>query len=314
MAPERSLTIETLRFLQQFHIYGNGEYNNLAPILGSIDYKRQKLLLNYLQEEGFIKYCGGKLIGPLNYTEKDLELIQYDIPPVPRFLHSAFKGIITSKGSKLLKSMKAKEMNEQRDLFLETLQYLEAFYGDGALHSLDELFMNVSEDAKFSILNELKRDNYIEYRGGRFIWFGFGYYTPEEQAKNTSPLEGRITRKGIDYLSNLISKMKQEEKSGGVHFNNINGSNIIFNSSGATITVNNANEPLAHVHKIIETLRSATDIEEQQRQDMLMTMYELKAELRTGKVQQPLVDQVSLWANIASIGSFVQALLVALPA
>ncbi|WP_299760957.1 hypothetical protein [uncultured Pontibacter sp.] len=57
-------------------------------------------------------------------------------------------------------------MVERSNQFLETLLYLEQFYGDGELHLLEEFFEGVPKKAKENVLYDLYKDGFILTEGG----------------------------------------------------------------------------------------------------------------------------------------------------
>ncbi|WP_299760955.1 hypothetical protein [uncultured Pontibacter sp.] len=212
-----NLTIEILSYLEQFGLYGSGKFHNLAAVVRAFDYDLLKSILDDLQEEGYIKYCGGELL-PLPFEEKDFEFIDIDIPPLHRYMYTNFQGKITPKGADLLKSLLEVNPsgasipcfpNAQKNLKQEILEYLDEFYGDGKDYSLEHLFLNVDNNHRDSILRSLKEDGFIDYRGGRLFCVGWENLTPEDIVKNTPPILGRMKRKGKEYLRSL--KTEQAE-------------------------------------------------------------------------------------------------------
>ncbi|WP_299760953.1 hypothetical protein [uncultured Pontibacter sp.] len=213
-------------------------------------------------------------------------------------------------------------MIQPRNLHLSILLYLQKFNGDGQFHSLDQFFEGVNESYKDSVIQDLKARGLIRTIGGYYrnteAWPIFlniilsiiFFCATDIRGKNCRyvPLNGMLTFKGAEYLSKQLKATLL--RAAHVEISNNSNSNIIFNSPSATISVTSAKDKQELVDKIINTVRADTNIQVQQRMEMVLVLAELRSEIRRGTVDKALLQQISAWSNIASIGSFVQQLLI----
>lgn len=195
--------------------------------------------------------------------------------------------------------------------YIRVLEYLNKYAGDTKKHSMEELLPELSKKEKAQIFSELQHEGLIEFSGGHsnhdaIISIGYHDGRPMTYIKPDKfeyfPFVGKITFKGINYLSD---EKQKADKGINISANNNSNVNVIHNSPYAVL--NEANQIITSIMSAIET---DTNLNAQSKNEIKSTINQLREEIKNSKPTETTFSRLlRQTANVASIGSFITNLI-----
>ncbi len=202
--------------------------------------------------------------------------------------------------------------------YIKILLHLKQFEGDGKIHEIENLLVNLDKKEEEEIFIDLSRENLIILSGGKTVGFGISLSFEDGNLETFDgdniryePFAGRITLKGLRYLKEHFEMTNKNKYNINVEGNST--ANVIIGSPGATI--NNKSEIIDKVKTIIKTIENDNSIDNSVRQNAIGDFNQLLKEIEQGDKNQLTIDKIfSLGGNISSIGSLVISLIQLLAA
>jgi hypothetical protein len=205
--------------------------------------------------------------------------------------------------------------------YLEVLNYLKQYQGDGQLYNIEHLFGGISHDRMTIIVNDLVKQCYIQKesgsgsntlpptmagvinRDGSISTFG-----TEKWHSEYAPFRARITFDGSDYLKKEL-EIKAIQS---INISNLNNSPVILNSANSNINIDNPqkqSEIVNIVQKMIDTLQTDISVNNEVKQNHLASLEDLLSQAKNGKVEKGTAkDVLAIGDSISSISSFLFSL------